>query len=409
MHKASSHLLKSAVCHSDSLSASGIQERLFHFWFDALVYNQIWEDPRVDLEALALTPSSRVLCISSAGCNVLNYLLADPAHILAVDLNARHMALTRLKLAAAARLPDEEAFWRFFGLADVEGNAAVYVKYLRDHLDPATRAFWDARRWFGLGKSRIHLFEENFYDHARMGVFLRLLHGLCRLLGHEPAEILKARDIMEQEALFEEHVAPFFDWWLTRFLSRLPLAVFSLGIPPRQFEQMRRELGPDGLVADFKRRARKLIAGFPLSDNYFAWQVLGRSYDPSRRAVPEYLRAEHFETLRERVDRVETRLCSVTQALSQENEASLDAYVLLDSQDWMPPEVIEEQWREIDRTARPGARVIFRSAGSRSPVEQALPRSLRERFDYDPARGEALLAADRSAIYGGFHLYVKKG
>ena len=41
-----------------------------------LVYNQCWEDPAVDGAALALTPADRVLVITSAGCNALDYALS---------------------------------------------------------------------------------------------------------------------------------------------------------------------------------------------------------------------------------------------------------------------------------------------------------------------------------------------
>ena len=81
-------------------------ERVFTLAFRGLVYPQIWEDPEVDLRALALTPSSRLITITSGGCNVLSYLTAAPGEIVAVDLNRAHVALTRLKLAAARHLPD---------------------------------------------------------------------------------------------------------------------------------------------------------------------------------------------------------------------------------------------------------------------------------------------------------------
>ena len=67
----SSALLRDAV--SNSKGGSGFLQRLFAVWFDAFVYNQIWEDPRVDLEALELDGDSRVLTISSGGCNAMNY------------------------------------------------------------------------------------------------------------------------------------------------------------------------------------------------------------------------------------------------------------------------------------------------------------------------------------------------
>ena len=71
----STPLLDLAVHHSPLISQRGLLERLFTFWFNSLVYNQIWEDPRVDLAALQLVPEeSRIVTISSGGCNVLNYL-----------------------------------------------------------------------------------------------------------------------------------------------------------------------------------------------------------------------------------------------------------------------------------------------------------------------------------------------
>ena len=101
-------------------SFQGALERLFTISFNGLVYNQIWEDPRVDIEGLRLDEDSRILAISSGGCNILNYLTIEPRSIIAVDLNASHLALTRLKLAAVAYLPSHEALFRFFGCADDE-------------------------------------------------------------------------------------------------------------------------------------------------------------------------------------------------------------------------------------------------------------------------------------------------
>jgi hypothetical protein len=48
--------LQAAVWHHPLASKRGLLERLFTFWFNSFVYNQIWEDPRVDLAALELVP-----------------------------------------------------------------------------------------------------------------------------------------------------------------------------------------------------------------------------------------------------------------------------------------------------------------------------------------------------------------
>jgi len=115
MNSTTAEYLEGAVHHNHPLSRKGMSERLFTFWFNSFVYNQIWEDPRVDLKALALTPESRMLTISSGGCNVLNYLIHKPEHIQAVDLNRSHLSVLKLKLAAIEHLPSYEDFFLFFG------------------------------------------------------------------------------------------------------------------------------------------------------------------------------------------------------------------------------------------------------------------------------------------------------
>src|SRR5271163_2420062 len=123
----------------------GALERLFTMMFKGFVYNQIWEDPDVDMEALALKPHHTLITIASGGCNVLNYLVAGPQRIIAVDLNPNHVALTRLKLQALEHLSDYESFFRFFGIAKDKTNRQVFDNFLADRLDAKTRRYWERR------------------------------------------------------------------------------------------------------------------------------------------------------------------------------------------------------------------------------------------------------------------------
>ena len=56
----------------------------------------------------------------------------------------------------------------------------------------------------------------------------------------------------------------------------------------------------------------------------------------------------------------------------------VDAVVLLDSQDWMASEEIGALWNAIDRTGSDNVRVIFRTAGKESPLENAELAPLRK-------------------------------
>lgn len=396
-------LLQEAVYKNPLASWDGLLERLFTVWFHRFVYNQIWEDPRVDLAAMELAPGMRVATIASGGCNVLNYLTAQPVHITAVDLNPNHAHLTRLKCAAAQHMPDHHAFYAMFGLGSDRSNLTAYERFLQPYLPAETRDYWEGPDLFG--RRKLDIFRKGLYRHSLLGRFIDTLHWLGRRIGCDPSRLMTATSVEEQRRLFDAHVAPAFDAAVVRWIGRLPFVLYSLGIPPSQFAVLRREC--DGnLAALCRERVRRLACDFPLADNYFAWQAFGRRYDHiGGRAVPDYLRAEHFEALRERARRVETRLISMTDMLRQRPPQSFDRYVLLDAQDWMDAAQLTALWEQIARTARPGARVIFRTAGAESPVEAALPEALRARFVYEAERSRALGAQDRSAIYGGFHLY----
>jgi S-adenosylmethionine-diacylglycerol 3-amino-3-carboxypropyl transferase len=208
----------------------------------------------------------------------------------------------------------------------------------------------------------------------------------------------------EQRRFFEDTVAPFFDHPFVRRVAQWPAAVYCLGIPPVQHQIMRDE--SDDLIASYRARLEKLVAGFPLEDNYFTWQAFGMQYDPARRAVPDYLKEEHYGLLRYELDAVETHVTSLGRFLARQPDHSFDSFVLLDAMDWMTADEMAVLWREIARAGEPGARIVFRTAGHRSPIETALPDDLRRRFTYERALSERLHEQDRSAIYGMLHTYV---
>lgn len=161
-----------------------------------------------------------------------------------------------------------------------------------------------------------------------------------------------------------------------------------------------------GMIGTMRERVRRLTCSFPIQDNYFCWQAFGRSYNVACRAsMPDYLKPEHYHTLRDNLHRVRTEMATLDGWFQRQPERSVDRVVLLDSQDWMRPAAIAKLWTEIARAARPGARIIFRTAGAASPLENALPPDLLRRFEYHREQSLELFTRDRSAIYGGFHLY----
>lgn len=398
--------LHQAVRRNPLLSRSGMSEYVFARLFRKLVYAQIWEDPEVDMAALSIAPGNTVVTIASGGCNALSYLVADPAQIEAVDLNPAHVAFNRLKLTAAAQMPDYETFFRFYGAGDDRRNLEAYRSYLRPHLDAETRDYWEGRTV--TGRRRLSIFHRRLYRHGLLGGFIGLGHTMARLYGADPRGLLQARTMEDQRRFFDETLAPLFEKRLVRWATGRKSTLFGLGIPPQQYDALS-GAGSD-MATILRQRVEKLACGFPLSENYFAWQAFGRGYGRDALApLPPYLSRQNFETIRDRASRISITNTSMTEFLVAKAPQSVDRVILLDAQDWMTDAQLNGLWAEITRTAAPGARVIFRTAAAESLLPGRLADAILNRWTYHETESRELHEKDRSSIYGGFHLYEFKG
>lgn len=396
-----------AVYQHRALTKDGLSERLFALLFSGLVYPQIWEDPEIDMEAMQLGEGHRVVAIASGGCNALSYLTRSPASIDVVDLNEAHVALNRLKVTALKHLPSQGDFFRFFGRSGIAHNERAYHRFVAPHLDLTSRRYWEARNW--RGRRRISVFNRNIYRTGLLGFCIGMGHAVARLHGVDPSAIMQARTLREQRIVFEEHLAPLFDSRFVRWATARKASLFGLGIPPAQYDSL--ITAGDGTMADVLRtRLEKLACHFPLTDNYFAWQAFARTYpNAGEGSLPPYLEAQNHAVLRRNAGRVAVHHANMIEFLARKPAASLDRFVLLDAQDWMSDVQLSALWSEIARTAAPDARVIFRTAAGPSILPGRIPDAILSQWDYDAEASAGFAARDRSAIYGGFHLYVKRG
>ncbi len=401
---ADKELLKSAVHENKATSKRGLQERMFTMAFSGFVYPQIWEDPEVDIPAMKIDDTTRIMTICSGGCNMMNYLTESPASVTAIDLNPHHVALGRLKIAALKHLPDYERFFMFFGCADDPKNIENYDKYIAPHLDKYTRDYWE-KIVVPHGR-RINLFKKNIYKYGLLGKFIGMVHLIAKIYGQDPRDILKATTMDEQKEIFDKTLAPLFDKKFVRMMCGKPESLYGLGIPPSQFDELNASAGGN-MAMLLKARLERMACQFPISDNYFAWQAFGRGYDRNnKQAVPRYLKQENYETLKANINNAKVVHKTITEYLDSKGENSFDVYVFLDAQDWMNEEQINDLWAAVLRSASDGARVIFRTAGDISPLADKLTSDNISPWEYDKSVVHPRNEQDRSSIYGGFHTYT---
>jgi S-adenosylmethionine-diacylglycerol 3-amino-3-carboxypropyl transferase len=399
-----SRLIANVVRSTKDDEEATIWDRLYAFWFRRLVYTQIWEDPVADLAALRLPIGSTIVTLSSGGCNALSYLTARPAQVYAVDLNAAHLALIKLKLAGLRAFSDYSDFWQFFGAADKPANSDLYRERLRPQLDAQARAYWDKRNI--VGRPRHAYFADGFYRHGMLGRFIGLAHLAAKLCGIDPAILLNGSPDAPARIAALKRLDRVFHSPLVRLITATPALLFGLGIPPRQ----RALLGGGAPLNDvLHKRLLRLIDGHPNDTNYFAWQALHRGYaGPGDRCLPPYLQRRQYERMRNGAGLIIPHHANLRQFLEGLPAREVDAVILLDSQDWMAIDEIRALWNAIDRAGSDNVHVIFRTAGEGSPIESDELASLRRIWRRDEERSAVGFELDRSGIYGGFHCYGRR-
>ncbi len=343
------------------------RDRLGQVWFNLihsknLIYNACWEDPRLDRVALDLGPDDTILTITSAGCNVLDYVLLEPRHIYAVDVNFRQNALLELKLAGIKALEFDD-FFSMFGYGSLTNYRTVYQRQLRALLSPIARAYWDRRITYFSGEA----WQNTFYYHGTTGVVARMASMYATHIAgaQESIEALcNAQSLDEQRAIYEGtsirniFLKPYVRWLLSQDMT-----LSLLGVPRPQREQVEQDY-PGGIAKFIEDCADAVFTRIPLWDNYF-WQVYLRgTYMPS--CCPEYLKPDNFERLKAGLtDRISIHTCILTHFL-QTQSTPISRVVLLDHMDWLSNvnyAALQQEWQILVDRAAPGARFLWRSGG----------------------------------------------
>jgi S-adenosylmethionine-diacylglycerol 3-amino-3-carboxypropyl transferase len=371
-----------------------------------LIYNTCWEDPALDRVALQLGPADRLVVITSAGCNALDYLLAGAGQVHAVDVNPIQNALLELKRAAILAL-DHDAFFAMFGNGKSPAAREMYGDALRQHLSKPAQRYWDNHIKFFSGQG----WRKSFYYRGTSGLLAKLIlvnaHILHRL--REPIqELLKAQTIDEQREVYASRIEPkIWTPWLRWFLSR-SVTLSLLGVPWPQREQIIRQY-PGGVARFIRDRVEAVVTSLPFSENYF-WRVYFQGHYTAN-CCPEYLKKNNFDSLRTAIKGLQVHTASLTDFLRQAG-TGITRFVLLDHMDWMSwnnPRGLVDEWNAILQSAAAGARVIFRSAGLRVDYLDHLrvnfrgkERELGSLLRYDRPLAAQLHARDRVHTYGCF-------
>jgi len=348
-----------------------------------LRYAQVWEDADILVEGLVVRPGDVCLSIASAGDNTLSLLASGPARVIAVDLNPAQLAALELRVAAYRTLSHAELL-ELLGSRPSGRRAALYAR-CRAALLPAARRFWDARGdAVALGIGAAGRFE-NYFRVFRERV-LPLVHRRPTV-----DALLEPRDVAGRAAFHDAR----WDTWRWRLLFRLFFSRTVLGRLGRDPSFFRYVQGSP--PEHFRARLRHALVDLdPAANPYVAWILTGGHRD----ALPHALRAEHFDAIRDNLDRLEWHLAPIEALVDRGVLAGFHRANLSNIFEYVSAPNATALLDRLCDAAAPGARLAYWNLLVPRRGAEYLPRRLRPLAELS----RRLHDADKTFFYGDFVL-----
>jgi S-adenosylmethionine-diacylglycerol 3-amino-3-carboxypropyl transferase len=355
-----------------------------------LLFTMSWEDPALDRAAFRLRPGARVATVCSGACNTFAFLLDDPSYLLAFDYNPTQVWVLELKAACFRQLEHRDML-ALLGVLPSDGRQRLLDAVLPAVSDEA-KEYWKQQAWL----VRDGLLKGGRYERfvGLFGAFLRMIQGGRRIEG-----LFEERD-RDERALFYAR-----DWdnWRWRLLFRVffnKTVMTRRGLTPDYFHF---DDGSRSFAESFARRTKQAITELPVHDNYFLAQyVCGRYLREDR--VPEYLRPENFESIRQRLDRLEMTVADVRDVFDGSPPGTFDAICLTNVFELMSEEDMGKVLPGVARVLKPGGRMTLRNL----MVPRSVPPKLADVLVHDTDCSRELHRRDRSFAYRSFQVYTKR-
>ncbi len=350
---------------------------------DRLLYAQNWEDPRLEMQALAVDHHDRVLAVAGGGCTVLSLLAQAPHELHAVDLSEAQLRVVALKVAAIRALPADEANG-FLGGGWHPNRAGAFVQ-VRKQLGEADRRYWGERS--GLP-------ERGILDQGRAEKAIAAFRRAIRVLIHprqRSEQLFNLQTLEEQQRFYREH------WnnrrWRLLFRT-LRKGTFDRALDPSIYQYV----APGDLGQQLYQRAERCLTQLPIRENYFLSRMLLGQHLGHPEGRPPYLQPAGTEGVLKNSDRLRLHHGGVVEYLRDQADSSFDKLYLSNISEWMPEPDRVALFTQVLRVGRPGAKVCWRSLMLDRPV----PRNLQEHIVVDSERSTELTRTDRAFLNAAF-------
>ncbi len=348
--------------------------------FDHIRYAQLWEDADVLVDALAGDSGRTFVSICSAGDNALAMLMLDPQRVVVVDLSPAQIACMTLRIAAI-RVLDHAAFLELLGARPSSRRGALLDRVMQT-MDQPSQEFWQAQRagveTYGAGG--IGKFEHYF----------RIMRTWLLPLAHDRKTIdgvFQTREPAARRLFYDGR----WNNWRWRLLLKVFFSRFMmgrLGRDPAFFEHA------EGSVSDHvaRRIVHAAVTLDPAQNPYLHWILKGTMGE----ALPLAWRAENYDLIRSRLDRLDVRRGAFEDLIVEGVRA--DGFNLSDIFEYMDEATFASVYGGLLEAANPSARLVYWNMMAPRRVPSAYRDRVTTHSDLE-GRGKAM---DKAFFYSDF-------
>lgn len=348
-------------------------------------YSQCWEDANLLKNALQVKKDDVIVSITSGGDNSLALLLSKPKKLFFVDKNPAQNYLAELKIKAPKVLSHEH-YLELLGVNDSQFRLK-YFEQIANELSS------DTSSWFRQHSTII----ENGVIHS--GKFERYLNRFRKFLlplVHSKQTISRFvnQDNLQDQVTFYEGTWNTWRWQL----------FFDLASNTSLLKKFARQVGTVSgqLTKDtsYLKQLESLIYRSHLRDNhYIHYSLLGEYGD----SCPEYLLQSSHTTFRDYdQDTYEFHSEDLLSFLKKTPDNSLTKFNLSDSFEFLIPGEALNVWREVIRTAKKGAVVVYWC----NKIEHVPPHECEQNVIANSDLETELKEQDRLYFYRSVNIYT---
>ena len=320
------------------------------------IYNLSFEDGSVDRKVLNFNNNDVLLCITTGGDNILNYLIDGVKKIHTADINIHQNFLLETKIGMMKVLSRDD----FFKVLNSRNKNSEGYKLFLDNLERIKENMsLPGKIWLDENKTEFSHFIESgsVKYHVKIINFIFWCYGI--------SGIFQCNSIQEQIQFYHKNEVEKKVKQISNFFCNSIILFFCktlVGVPTKQLELI-------GNLNDFFIYFFKyVIFNNELKKNYFFYPYCNGSF--SEECCPDYLKEENYLKVRDRLERITIHtdfIENVCKKVSEKGDVITKA-ILLDHMDWLEEGQIMKEWEIYKKYCDKDCIYLWRSASKKKYI-----------------------------------------